>query len=160
MKKSLSTRLMYSYMGLILAIIVGISVGLSYLITEYFFRTKELELNDKGGQVAMMVRYFDAMNMDKTILREYLTSMDQLVGARIWVFNNQFDLIGASETVTDYEQTHEPGSSRQEREARRREKWMQSVAAIDRQIRENGNGHERFQKILTKIGRASCRERV
>ena len=57
MKKSLSTRLMYSYMGLILAIIVGISVGLSYLITEYFFRTKELELNDKGGQVAMMVRY-------------------------------------------------------------------------------------------------------
>ena len=84
MKKSLSTRLMYSYMGLILAIIVGISVGLSYLITDYFFRTKELELNDKGGQVAMMIRYFDAMNMDKTILREYLTSMDQLVGARIW----------------------------------------------------------------------------
>lgn len=151
MKKSLSTRLMYSYMGLILAIIVGISVGLSYLITEYFFRTKELELNDKGGQVAMMVRYFDAMHMDKAILREYLTSMDQLVGARIWVFNNQFELIGASETGTEYEQTHEPGSSRQEREARRREKWMQSVAAIDRQIRENGNGHERFQKILTKV---------
>ena len=142
---------MYSYMGLILAIIVGISVGLSYLITEYFFRTKELELNDKGGQVAMMVRYFDAMHMDKAILREYLTSMDQLVGARIWVFNNQFELIGASETGTEYEQTHEPGSSRQEREARRREKWMQSVAAIDRQIRENGNGHERFQKILTKV---------
>lgn len=110
MKKSLSTRLMYSYMGLILAIIVGISVGLSYLITEYFFRTKELELNDKGGQVAMMVRYFDAMHMDKAILREYLTSMDQLVGARIWVFNNQFELIGASETGTEYEQTHEPGA--------------------------------------------------
>ena len=69
---------MYSYMGLILAIIVGISMGLSYLITDYFFRTKELELNDKGGQVAMMIRYFDAMNMDKTILREYLTSMDHL----------------------------------------------------------------------------------
>lgn len=80
MKKSLSTRLMYSYMGLILAIIVGISMGLSYLITDYFFRTKELELNDKGGQVAMMIRYFDAMNMDKTILREYLTSMDQAGG--------------------------------------------------------------------------------
>ena len=98
---------MYSYMGLILAIIVGISVGLSYLITDYFFRTKELELNDKGGQVAMMIRYFDAMHMDKTILREYLTSMDQLVGARIWVFNNQFDLIGASETGTEYEQIHD-----------------------------------------------------
>ena len=98
-------------MSLILAIIVGISVGLSYLITDYFFRTKELELNDKGGQVAMMIRYFDAMHMDKTILREYLTSMDQLVGARIWVFNNQFDLIGASETGTEYEQVHDGSDS-------------------------------------------------
>ena len=50
MKKSLSTRLMYSYMGLIVIIIVGISVGLSYLITDYFFRTKETELNQKGGE--------------------------------------------------------------------------------------------------------------
>lgn len=76
MKKSLSTRLMYSYMGLILTIIIGISIGLSYLITDYFFRTKELELNDKGGQVAVMVRYFNALNMDPAILRDYLTSMD------------------------------------------------------------------------------------
>ena len=152
MKKSLSTRLMYSYMGLILAIIVGISVGLSYLITDYFFRTKELELNDKGGQVAMMIRYFDAMHMDKTILREYLTSMDRLVGARIWVFNNQFDLIGASETGTEYEQIHDGSdSSKQEREAKRREKWMKSVAAIDQQIQEGGPNSERFRKTLAKV---------
>lgn len=121
------------------------------MITDYFFRTKELELNDKGGQVAMMIRYFDAMNMDKTILREYLTFMDQLVGARIWVFNDQFDLIGASETGTEYEQAHEGNTSKQEREARRREKWMKSVAAIDQQIREGGPNSERFQKILTKV---------
>ena len=38
MKRSLSTRLMYSYMGLIAVIIVGVSVGLSYLITDYFFK--------------------------------------------------------------------------------------------------------------------------
>ena len=47
MKKSLSTRLMYSYMGLIAVIIVGVSVGLSYLITDYFFKDKERELNTK-----------------------------------------------------------------------------------------------------------------
>ncbi len=99
----------------------------------------------------MMIRYFDAMNMDKTILREYLTSMDQLVGARIWVFNDQFDLVGASETGTEYEQGHEGNDSKQEREARRREKWMKSVAAIDQQIREGGPNSERFQKILTKV---------
>ena len=129
---------MYSYMGLILAIIIGISIGLSYLITDYFFRTKELELNDKGGQVAVMVRYFNALNMDQGILRDYLTSMDQLVGARIWLFDNQYKLVGASEIMSDFEQIHGDGSSKAEQAARRRDKWMQSVAAIDRQIRNDG----------------------
>lgn len=151
MKKSLSTRLMYSYMGLILAIIIGISVGLSYLITDYFFRTKELELNDKGGQVAMMVRYFNALNMDPTILRDYLTSMDQLVGARIWLFNTRYELIGASETQSDFEQIHGDGTSQQEQAARRRDKWMKSVAAIDKQIRSEGAEANRFHTILSKV---------
>ena len=68
MKKSLSTRLMYSYMGLIVIIIVGISVGLSYLITDYFFRTKEMELNQKGGEVALIVRYFNASGASSAML--------------------------------------------------------------------------------------------
>ena len=107
---------MYSYMGLIVAIIVGISVGLSYLITDYFFRTKELELNDKGGQVAMMVRYFNAMRMDNALLRQYLTSMDQLIGARIWLFNEKYELVGASETGVDFSQGHSHGEATTERE--------------------------------------------
>lgn len=142
---------MYSYMGLILAIIIGISVGLSYLITDYFFRTKELELNDKGGQVAVMVRYFNALNMDQGILRDYLTSMDQLVGARIWLFDNQYKLVGASEIMSDFEQIHGDGSSKAEQAARRRDKWMQSVAAIDRQIRNDGADRTRFHGMLSKV---------
>jgi len=110
-------------MGLIVVIIIGISVGLSYLITDYFFRTKEVELNDKGGQVAMMVRYFNAMDMDKTILRQYLTSVDQLVGSRIWLFNGNYELISASETTPDEEKEPDHGSrERQGREAKREEK--------------------------------------
>ena len=151
MKKSLSTRLMYSYMGLILTIIIGISIGLSYLITDYFFRTKEIELNDKGGQVAVMVRYFNALNMDPAILRDYLTSMDQLVGARIWLFNTQYELIGASETMSDFDQIHGDGTSQQEKAAQRRDKWMKSVAAIDKQIRSEGAGANRFHNILQKV---------
>ena len=61
MKKSLSTRLMYTYMGLIAAIIIGVATGLSYLITDYFFREKEAELNAKGAEAAIISSYFLSM---------------------------------------------------------------------------------------------------
>ncbi len=149
MKKSLSTRLMYSYMGLIVVIIVGISIGLSYLITDYFFRAKEAELNDKGSQVAMMVRYFNAMDMDKTNLRQYLTSMDQLIGARIWLFNTQYELIGASESSSEDGEAVSP--SNLEREAKRREKWQKSITAIDQQLRDGGPLSDQVKDIITQV---------
>ncbi len=151
MKKSLSTRLMYSYMGLIVAIIVGISVGLSYLITDYFFRTKELELNDKGGQVAMMVRYFNAMRMDNVLLRQYLTSMDQLIGARIWLFNEKYELVGASETGVDFSEGHSHGEAASEREQQRRDKWLKGVADIDRQLRDGGPLSDQVKDMITRV---------
>lgn len=152
MKKSLSTRLMYSYMGLIVAIIIGISIGLSYLITDYFFRAKEVELNGKGGQVAMMVRYFNALDMDKTILRQYLTSVDQLVGARIWLFNDKYELISASETYAEGETEPVHGSKeRQKWEQERKEKWQKSVAAIDQQLREGGPLSDQVKGLITRV---------
>ena len=44
MKKSLSTRLMYSFMTIIIIVVVGITAGISYLIADYFFQIKEQEL--------------------------------------------------------------------------------------------------------------------
>ena len=48
MKKSLSTRLMYSFMTIIIIVVVGITAGISYLIADYFFQMKEQELAEKG----------------------------------------------------------------------------------------------------------------
>lgn len=42
MNKSLSTRLMYSFMALIMVIVVGVTAGISYLIADYF-------LNQRAG---------------------------------------------------------------------------------------------------------------
>ena len=44
MKQSLSTRLMYSFMAIIVVIVVGVTAGISYLIADYFFKIKEHEL--------------------------------------------------------------------------------------------------------------------
>ena len=45
MKKSLTTRLMYTYMGLIAIIIIGISIGLSYLIPKFNLDMNKVNLN-------------------------------------------------------------------------------------------------------------------
>ena len=93
---------MYSYMGLIVIIIVGISVGLSYLITDYFFRTKETELNQKGRS-SPHCPLFQRVRASSAMLSQYLTSVDQLIGARIWSFDSNYRLINASETMRDME---------------------------------------------------------
>ena len=97
MKRSLTTRLMYTYMGLIAVIIVGVATGLSYLITDYFFKEKESELNIKGAEAAIISSYFLTMDTDRSSLSRYLTSVDQLIGARIWLFDDQYRLVAASE---------------------------------------------------------------
>ena len=153
MKKSLSTRLMYSYMGLIVIIIVGISVGLSYLITDYFFRTKETELNQKGGEVALIVRYFNASGASSAMLSQYLTSVDQLIGARIWVFDSNYRLINASETMRDMEKdlrtAHDmPSAGANDPSSRRK---GSSVEAIDQQLREGGPLNDKVKSILSSV---------
>ena len=107
MKKSLSSRLMYTYMGLIAIVIVGISVGLSYLITDYFFKAKETELNEKGAEVAVIANYFLSVDANRDSVKRYLSSVDQLIGARIWLFDNHYDLIAASEPKDEYDITQD-----------------------------------------------------
>ena len=48
MKKSLSTRLMYSFMTIIIIVVVGITAGISYLIADYFFQNNDQELAANG----------------------------------------------------------------------------------------------------------------
>ena len=139
---------MYSYMGLIMIIIVGFCIGLSYLITDYFFRTKEAELNQKGSEVALIVRYFNTINTDNLILRQYLTSVDQLIGARIWVFDADYSLRAASESRGEMEEAlRNVHDEAQERRLRR----PKSVEAIDKQLREGGPLNDRVQEVLARV---------
>lgn len=56
MKKSLSTRLMYSFMTIIIIVVVGITAGISYLIADYFFQIKEQELAEKGDEWGKLLK--------------------------------------------------------------------------------------------------------
>ena len=95
MKKSLSTRLMYSFMVIIVIVVVGITAGISYLIADYFFEIKEQELTDKRHEMGETIEAFIRMD-DKNMLYRYIIAVDRLVGARIWLFDDNYELIAAS----------------------------------------------------------------
>ena len=104
MNKSLSTRLMYSFMALIMVIVVGVTAGISYLIADYFFKTNEQELAEKGNEMAATVEYFMGFSNSMEMLNRYVFAVDRLVGARIWLFDDKFELLAASNINTDYKQ--------------------------------------------------------
>jgi signal transduction histidine kinase len=100
-KKSLSTKLMYSFMAIIVVVIIGITAGTSYLIADYFFKTKEQELADKGREMADTIEYFVVNDRTRSTLMRYLIAVDRLVGARIWLFDANYNLIAASNIDSD-----------------------------------------------------------
>ena len=89
MKKSLSTRLMYSFMTIIIIVVVGITAGISYLIADYFFQIKEQELAEKGDEMGETVEAFIRLQ-DRDMLYRYILAVDKLVGARIWLLITSF----------------------------------------------------------------------
>ena len=95
MKKSLSTRLMYSFMTIVIIIVVGITAGISYLIADYFFKVKEQELAEKGQEMAETIEAFIRLD-DRDMLYRYILAVDRLVGARIWLFDDNYELLAAS----------------------------------------------------------------
>ncbi len=95
MKKSLSTRLMYSFMAIVVIIVVGITAGISYLIADYFFEIKEQELAEKGAEMGETVEAFMRLG-DNNMLYRYIIAVDRLVGARIWLFDDNYELLAAS----------------------------------------------------------------
>ena len=114
MNKSLSTRLMYSFMAIIVIVVVGITAGTSYLIADYFFKIKEEELAQKGHEMADTVEYFVTKDNNRYMLMRYLIAVDRLVGARIWLFDNDYNLLAASNIAADVDAAGktEAGSSK------------------------------------------------
>lgn len=154
MKKSLSTRLMYSYMGLIAVIIVGVSIGLSYLITDYFFKDKERELNTKGGEVAIIANYFLTMDANNSSLERYLSSVDQLIGARIWLFDNHYELLATSEKpeeVFKVNPEEKDANGKKNKDAANAQNAQRAVASIGEQIKASGTMHNQVKKILADV---------
>jgi hypothetical protein len=82
-------------------VVTAITAGASYLIADYFFKTRAAELALKGQEIADTVEYFVDNDPSRRTLMRYLIAVDRLVGARVWLFDANFNLIAASNVDSD-----------------------------------------------------------
>lgn len=143
---------MYSFMAIIVVIVVGITAGISYLIADYFFKIKEHELAQKGHEMAETIEYFIRMD-DRDTLYRYIIAVDRLVGARIWLFDDKYSLMAASyvdEKEDDGDDLLQYFFNLNREEGSNRLQTAEGTAILDEEIKR-GNLSEKVKVILNDI---------
>ncbi|EAX46393.1 integral membrane sensor signal transduction histidine kinase [Thermosinus carboxydivorans Nor1] len=97
MKFSLKYKLLISFMAVVIVVLAGVTVGGSVLIRDYFVDAKRRELTDKAYEMARVVNnYFDG-RITYSQLHDFVNSADSFLDARIWVVDNDLNLVTVSE---------------------------------------------------------------
>lgn len=96
MKSSLQNKLLYSFIGVVILVLLCVSVGMSFLIRNYFYTSKQKELIAKGHELARVVNEYNSGNINDNQFTEFINSVDSFLDARVWVLDNSSQLLAVS----------------------------------------------------------------
>ncbi|HMM22477.1 MAG TPA: ATP-binding protein [Selenomonadales bacterium] len=112
MRISLQYKLLAAFMVLVILGLAGIGAGGSMLIRDYFVTRKQHELTDKAYEMARMVNAYYDGRITHGQLNNFVNSVDSFLDARVWVVDNNLNLITVSEERPDAGQaSRRPASS-------------------------------------------------
>jgi len=94
---SLQHKLLGSFIVVVALVLAMVSAGVSLSIREYFFASKQREFTDKAYETARVVNSYYAGEINYDQLTGFINSIDSLLSARVWVVDNSFNLLAASE---------------------------------------------------------------
>lgn len=95
MRKSLGTKLFYNFAAIIIALLLSMAIGISYLIYEHFFEAKRDELIRYAQEIAVNIERNDD-SLQGAALQNYLNRVDGLIKARIWVLDERKQVVAIS----------------------------------------------------------------
>lgn len=96
MNTSLRQRMLYSYIAVMLLVLIGVSIGISVLLREYFIVTKQQELVRKGYELDRIVDSYDAGRIDYNQFTNFINNIDTFLDARVWVIDSDRKVIAIS----------------------------------------------------------------
>lgn len=96
MKQSLQRRLLFTYMTVIVVVLLLVSVGVSLLIRQYFVLSKQRELLNKGQEIARIVGDYGQGKLSAVQLTALINTVDSFLDARIWVIDESGRVVAIS----------------------------------------------------------------
>ncbi|MBP2653823.1 MAG: phoR 3 [Firmicutes bacterium] len=93
MRTSLQNRLLYSYIILMVVVLVGVSLAISLLLREYFIASKSKELVNKGYEIGRIVDSYNDGRIDQNQFENFINSVDSILDARVWVVDNSRNIL-------------------------------------------------------------------
>ncbi|CUH95351.1 hypothetical protein P22_1421 [Propionispora sp. 2/2-37] len=97
MKVSLQYKLLAAFMAVVVLVLAGVGIGGSILIRDYFIASKRHELTDKAYEMARMVNAYYDGQITREQLHNFVNSVDSFLDARVWVVDQELNLITVSE---------------------------------------------------------------
>lgn len=115
MRKSLQFRILYSFMLVVILVWLGMAIGMSILIREYFFASKEKELVSKGFELAEVVSEYQSGNIELEQLSQLINSLDSFLDSRVWIVDRTEQLIAVSIPNTHHGMRPQPHNHQEEK---------------------------------------------
>lgn len=95
-KGRLFTKLMFTYIAVIVAVLTVLGFLLPFLLNNYFLFNKKTELIVKGNNIVSLIRPLLVEKQDPAILVNLLNSADRNMGAEVWIIDRNGAVISAS----------------------------------------------------------------
>jgi signal transduction histidine kinase len=105
MKISLTYKLLAGFMAVVIIVIAVAGVSGSILIRNYFIADKENELISKAYELSRLVNSYHNNQISGAQLQSFVNNVDNFLDARVWVVDNNLNLVNISEirpSMRDY----------------------------------------------------------
>lgn len=96
MKQSLQKKMLFSYMAVIVVLLVLVSLGVSLLIRDYFVMNKKRELLNKGQELVRIVEEYGQGNLTDSQLITLINAVDSFLDARVWIIDASGRIVAIS----------------------------------------------------------------
>ncbi len=152
MNKSLGKRILYSFMAISALVLFCVSMGLSFIIKDYFWENREREIVSDGLEVVKKISEIRKKDTNKEAVEEYLQSVDHFLRARLWLLDQDRKMIAASRPIRQQrikrEDTGQAGQGHAHENKEQRPQTARSNNQIQAMMDEVYNGQIRTIRTL------------
>jgi signal transduction histidine kinase len=112
LNKSIEKRLLYNFTAITAFVLIVVSLGLSYIINDFFWDSRKRELIAHGRRLAKAAgEWLDSGQRDMNV---YLRSVDNFLQARIWLVDGEKRIIASSVPLPTYDREARHGHGEHE----------------------------------------------